>query len=189
MKRLRWPASLPLFLLPLLLLLLLPWALPAQDEVAPPPASGSPCSAADFRQFDFWVGEWDVSSGGQPAGTNSIRLVHGGCALQETWQGAGEGGISGGSYNIYDQASGRWHQTWVDSTGTLLQLDGGLVDGSMVLSGQRPANDGGGTTLHRITWTPSEDGSVRQLWEASLDDGHNWSVLFDGLYVKQAQRP
>lgn len=185
MKRLLWRTA----LLPLLLPLLLPGPLPAQEAVTPPPASGSPCSAAEFRQFDFWVGEWDVTSGGQPAGTNSIRQVHGGCALQETWQGAGEGGISGGSYNIYDQASGRWHQTWVDSTGTLLQLDGGLADGSMVLSGQRPASDGGHMTLHRITWTPNDDGSVRQLWEASQDDGGTWSVLFDGLYVKQAERP
>ena len=164
-------------------------AVPAQEGGSPPPETGSACGAPEHRQFDFWIGEWGVTSGEQLAGTNSIRSLHGGCALLEAWQGAGEGGISGGSYSIYDRGSGRWHQTWVDATGTLLQLDGELVDGAMVLSGRRPASDGAGETLHRITWTPNEDGSVRQLWQASPDEGASWSVLFDGLYVRRAERP
>lgn len=170
------------------LTLLIPPALLAQQDESQP-TSAAPCSAPEHRQFDFWIGEWDVSADGQAAGTNSIRPVHGGCALHESWQGAGEGGISGSSFNTWDRASGRWHQTWVDGSGTLLLLDGGLVDGSMVLQGSRPARNGNGETLHRITWTPNEDGSVRQLWEASQDDGGSWSVLFDGLYTRQAATP
>jgi hypothetical protein len=166
----------------LLLLLLIPLVLAAQDEV-PTATPAAPCDAPEYRQFDFWIGDWEVSAGEQPAGTNSIHPVHGGCALQENWQGTGAGGISGSSFNIYDRSTGQWHQSWVDASGTLLLLDGGLVDGNMVLSGSRPAQ-AGGTALHRITWTPNEDGSVRQLWESSLDGGGSWSVLFDGLYVK-----
>lgn len=173
----------------LFLALLIPLALPAQQGNSPASAAVASCSALEYRQFDFWIGEWDVSADGQAAGTNSVGPVHGGCALHESWQGTGENGISGGSYNIYDRASGRWHQTWVDAAGTLLQLDGGMVDGSMVLSGSGPARDGAGLTLHRITWTPNEDGSVRQLWQASQDDGDSWSVLFDGLYAKRAELP
>jgi hypothetical protein len=169
------------------LMLLIPLALAAQEDAPAAPVTG-PCDAAEYRQFDFWIGDWNVTAGEQVAGTNSIHKVHGGCALQENWQGAGAGGISGSSFNIYDQATGRWHQTWVDASGTLLQLDGGLVDGSMVLSGKRPAQNGG-TALHRISWTPNADGSVRQLWEASQDEGGSWSVLFDGLYVKSDPSP
>ena len=73
----------------------------------------------------------------------------------------------------------------LDDSGTLLQLNGSLVDGVMVLSGQRPARDGGGMAQHRISWTPNPDGSVRQLWEASKDEGRLWTVLFDGLYTKE----
>jgi len=167
-----------------LILLLVPLSLTAQ-EGGQGTAASRPCSAPEYRQFDFWIGDWEVTAGGQTAGTNSIHRVHGGCALQENWQGSGAGGISGSSFNIYDQGTGQWHQTWVDANGTLLQLDGALVDGSMVLSGSRPATNGG-TALHRISWTPNEDGSVRQLWETSLDDGSSWTVLFDGLYVKVA---
>lgn len=172
----------------LLLLILLsawPWVLAAQDaESEAPPART--CEETGYHQFDFWIGDWNVTSDERQAGTNSIHPLHGGCALQENWQGAGPGGISGSSFNIYDRATGRWHQTWVDASGTLLQLDGGVVDGSMVLSGTRPARDGG-TVLHRIRWTPNEDGTVRQLWEASRDGGGRWDVLFDGLYQRAGQ--
>lgn len=171
----------------LFLLLLPPLLATAQPGVAEKPAGG-PCDAPEYRHFDFWIGDWNVSENGQPAGTNSIRRIHGGCALQENWQGAGAGGIGGSSFNIYDRATANWHQTWVDANGSLLQLDGGLVDGNMVLGGSRPAQNGT-TALHRITWTPNEDGSVRQLWETSLDGGGSWSVLFDGLYVKVDAQP
>jgi hypothetical protein len=55
----------------------------------------------------------------------------------------------------------------------------------MIMSGQRPARDGSGLALHRISWTPNPDGSVRQLWEASKDDGGNWAVIFDGHYSRR----
>ena len=166
------------------LALLLPMAVSAQETESEIPAPPKPCSSAEYRQFDFWIGDWNVTSNEERVGTNSIHPIHGGCALQENWRGTGVGGISGTSFNIYDQATGRWHQTWVDDSGTLLLLDGGLVDGVMVLSGQRPARDGSGMAQHRISWTSNPDGSVRQLWEASKDDGGSWTVLFDGLYNK-----
>lgn len=179
-------------ILPILLLLLssmLPAAAFGQEteEETPPAPAPLRCSDPQYRQFDFWLGEWSVTSSGAPAGTNVIRAIQGGCALQENWQGAGTGGITGTSYNIYDRDSGQWHQTWVDASGTLLQLDGGLVDGAMVLEGRRPV-PGGGTVLHRIAWTPNPDGTVRQLWEASQDNGENWNVIFDGLYTRNESR-
>jgi hypothetical protein len=167
------------------LLLLIPLVSTAQDKESTGTTPAAVCNTDKYHQFDFWIGDWDVSSNGQVAGTNSIHPIHKGCALQENWQGSGEGGISGSSFNIYDRANDKWHQTWVDARGTLLELDGAFVDGKMVLSGERPSRDGSGTSLHRITWTPGDDGAVRQLWEVSKDDGGNWSVLFDGLYEKQ----
>ncbi len=156
----------------------------AQDnsDAAQPPAQ-QPCSTEKHRQFDFWIGEWIVTSGEQSAGTNSIEVILGGCALQENWQGAGQPALTGTSFNIYDQANDKWHQTWVDTSGTLLELDGGMHDGNMVLSGERPSQNGGGMVTHRITWTPNRDGSVRQLWEASRD-AEEWTVLFDGHYQR-----
>jgi hypothetical protein len=173
------------YLLSLLLLVSASAAAQDDDTVAAIPSVA--CNSEKHRQFDFWIGSWNVTSNGEQAGTNTIDLILNGCALQENWQGAGPGGVSGTSFNIYDRANDKWHQTWVDSSGTLLELNGGLVDGIMVLQGQRPARDGSGVVLHRISWTSNEDGSVRQLWEASKDDGRSWSVLFDGLYTREKE--
>lgn len=170
----------------IIIALLLPaWAM-AQQEATEPAVSTSqkPCSTEKHRQFDFWVGEWDVTQGDKPAGRNRIELLHDECVLSEYWTSA-VGHFSGSSLNIYDQANDKWHQTWVDVSGTLLQLDGNFVDGHMVLSGAMPAPDGNGMVEQRITWTPNEDGSVRQHWE-SRNDGEEWNTLFDGLYVRVA---
>jgi hypothetical protein len=189
MKYLLNPLVAKLNMLTLATALIFAIAASAQETGPTAQAPAGPCAAPEHRQFDFWVGEWTVMTGEQLAGRNSVRLLHGGCVLQENWQGTGEGGISGSSFNIYDRSSGRWHQTWVDASGTLLLIDGGLVDGVMELSGKRAAPDGGGEVLHRIRWTPNEDGTVRQHWEVSSDAGANWSTLFDGLYTRADVQP
>ncbi|MDH4351775.1 MAG: hypothetical protein OEW56_11565, partial [Gemmatimonadota bacterium] len=103
-------------------------------------------------------------------------------ALHEQWEGAGPS--RGFSYNLHDRTTGRWHQTWVDNSGMLLLIEGGLVEGSMVLSGVTQ-NAQGAAVTNRITWTPVSADSVRQIWETSTDQGKNWSVVFDGMYVRR----
>jgi hypothetical protein len=162
----------------------LPVALQAQSA-SPSNARQAPCSRPEHRQFDFWIGEWDVTlPNGRSAGINRIRSIDGGCALQEEWRGAAGG--TGTSLNFYDVSTGRWRQTWVGSDGLLLQLDGGMKDGSMELAGSTVGPDGT-RTLHRIRWTPAGEAPprVRQLWESSTDGGRNWSVVFDGMYTRK----
>ncbi len=143
----------------------------------------APCAAAEHRQFDFWIGEWDVTNpAGAVAGKNRITQVLNGCVLLEEWAGAGGG--SGKSFNLYDARRKRWQQTWVDGNGGILELHGGLTSsGTMVLAGDQPAQ-GGGTVRNRITWTPRSATEVRQLWETSSDGGATWTTAFDGTYRK-----
>jgi hypothetical protein len=156
-----------------LLILVFGSSLPAQD--------GPSVTPEESRQFDFWIGEWEVTAGGKAAGTNHIVPILGGRALRETWRGAG--GYNGTSTNIYDATTKSWKQFWVDNSGLVLLLEGGVVDGKMVLEGGRIGGDGR-PVVDRITWTPNEDGTVRQLWETSQDEGETWEVGFDGLYKK-----
>lgn len=143
--------------------------------------TAAPCNSAEYRQFDFWLGEWEVSNpGGDVVGTNTITTVSDGCGLREQWEGAG-GGV-GESLNAYDRRTGSWHQTWVGGQGLVLRLDGGLRDGAMVLEGELIGEEG--VVLQRITWTPSSDGSVRQHWETSDDGGTSWTTAFHGTYRK-----
>ncbi len=145
----------------------------------------APCSDPAYRQFDFWVGKWDVfRPDGKLAGNNRIEKEYGGCVLHERY--ATPGRYTGESLNSYDPAKKVWHQTWVDNSGTLLLLDGKFNGKSMVLEGSTMASSGQ-ETKHRISWTPNADGSVRQLWE-STDAKGAWTVAFDGLY-KRASNP
>ena len=148
----------------------------------PPPAPQPGCDAAVRRQFDFWVGDWSVAVGGQPAGENRIEKILNGCALLENW--TGKGGMSGKSLNFYDPLSGQWHQTWVDDRGGSLGLDGKFADGRMVLTGSAKNPKTGKTTINRIIWTPLPADQVRQVWETS-SDGQSWTVAFDGLYTRK----
>ncbi len=148
------------------------------------PTSGAqqaaPCQAVPFREFDFWLGPWRVlDSTGTEVGRNHIERVLGGCVLAESWRG-GDGSL-GRSFNVYDQWARRWHQTWVDDKGLVLQLDGGLVEGRMVLEGTR-TSPAGTPMRHRITWTPLPDRRVRQHWQRSADGGSTWVTVFDGMY-------
>jgi hypothetical protein len=155
--------------------------------VAAPAASPSPapCSASAYHQFDFWVGNWTVygTQDRKLSGTNDVTREQGGCVLQEHW--IGTSGDTGTSVNLYYDRAHHWHQTWVDNSGGLLLLDGGLRGGNMVLSGTMPGRDGK-PVLNRIEWTPNKDGTVRQLWTASRNGGKTWNILFDGTYKKRA---
>jgi hypothetical protein len=171
--------------LALLLAIVLVLALVSTARAETPPAKTPPaCSAPEHRQFDFWVGDWEVETAdGKHAGTNLVETILGGCVIQEHWKGAR--GMTGSSFNIYDPGDGLWHQTWVDDHGTLLELKGRLEKGAMVLSGETPARGDAKAARQRITWTPLGDGRVRQLWESSEDGGKTWAVAFDGYYRKK----
>jgi hypothetical protein len=154
----------------------------ASASLATPALAAPPCETAEHRAFDFWLGEWQVTTpDGKLAGINRIEKEYGGCVLHEHYE-TGRG-YRGESLNMYDAGRKLWHQTWVDSSGTLLLLEGGLRNGSMVLEGQTVGADAL-VTKHRITWTPGTDGSVRQLWEATDAKGR-WSIAFDGKYTKK----
>jgi hypothetical protein len=143
---------------------------------------GPPCNDPEHRQFDFWIGEWDVyTADGQLAGTNRVERLLGGCALQEHWKGSR--GLAGTSLNAYSPSDQKWHQTWVDGNGMRLDLTGSLVDGRMVLEGD--AAGAGRMMKNRITWEKLEDGRVRQHWQVSADGGIQWTDAFVGFYVRQ----
>ena|SRR6185312_10608659 len=138
------------------------------------------CADLAYRQFDFWQGEWNVATAdGKLVGRDRIEKAYGGCVLQEHWTSV-DGG-TGGSVTLYDMSRKVWHQTWVDSTGTLVVLEGGLKDGAMIMTGEM--TDGGKRVQDRMSWTPL-GAKIRQLWETSSDGGKTWTTIFDVYYSK-----
>ena len=144
--------------------------------------AAKPCASLSHRQFDFWLGTWNVTQAGKTAGQNKIESILNGCALMESWKGTG--GVTGHSLNTYDSTRDVWHQTWVDSTGSLLTLEGRFKEGAMVLEGVA-SDEKGNKARQRITWTAPSRDEVRQLWQSSTDNGKTWKTEFDGLYSRQ----
>jgi hypothetical protein len=160
------------------------WLALASPAATEEPAKAAPprCASPDHRAFDFWLGAWAVATpAGKPAGSNTITAILGGCALLEQWEGAG--GSRGTSLNAWDEAAGRWRQTWVDSAGGVLLLEGGIEGGAMVLSGVTP--DGDQAVHERITWSRLADGAVKQHWQQSRDGGATWTDAFVGIYRRR----
>lgn len=155
----------------------------ASASGAAPATSSVSCSAPPYRQFDFWLGEWDiVGADGKKTGDDKVVPILGGCALQETWTGTKSG--QGMSVSAYDPATRRWHQMLVDDSGAVLKLEGEFADGKMVLIGRRPSQkEKGVTIIHRIAWTPTPDHRVQQHWEASTNEGRTWRPVSDSTYV------
>jgi hypothetical protein len=140
-------------------------------------------SSAPHHAFDFWVGEWTVhDSKGNLAGHNQITRIENGCALREQWRSV-QGG-SGQSLNWYNPASGDWHQLWVDGGASIIDIRGGIKDGSMVLSGTITYLQSGQIAPFSGTWTPLEDGRVRQFFQQQ-DAGGEWQTWFDGYYRRK----
>jgi hypothetical protein len=154
----------------------------AEDAKTAPSVLTPTCDSVEYRQFDFWIGRWSVIEGEQPAGQNTIEPDLKRCALFESWMSVD--GSRGRSINFYDRNRHRWHQTWIDDRGGALELDGGLVSGSMILEGERPDAKTNISVRHRITWTPQRDGSVRQHWQMMKAEKSTWETVFDGLYKR-----
>lgn len=145
-------------------------------------SAGAACDSAEHKAFDFWLGEWNVYGvQGKLAGSNSIQKEYDGCVVHERY--VTDRGYRGESLNAYDASRKVWHQTWVDSSGLLLTLEGRLEDGKMVLQGQTVGKEGA-VIRHRISWAPNADGTVRQFWESTNAAGE-WTVAFDGRYQRR----
>jgi ketosteroid isomerase-like protein len=136
-----------------------------------------PCADPAFRAFDFWAGTWDVYDVGGQTKVASARIdpILDGCVLREDYQQFD--GHQGQSFTMYDATRHVWHQSWVTNRGELLQIEGTVQDGSIVLSGE----DRDAGTLVRGIWKP-EHGNVRETADTSADQGKTWKPWFDIIF-------
>jgi hypothetical protein len=175
-----------------------PDAAPRTERVAqPPPPTPAPappprCDRPEHRQFDYWVGEWDVRPAGQPetAATplgNVVRLEDAGCVVTEHWT---TPRMTGRSVNLFDRTRGQWHQTWVDSTGGLHEYWGAAnAAGDLVFHGTTPVAAGNARQTVRLTFFnlgPDRRAPhrIRQFSEVLGADGR-WTTSYDLHYTRR----
>ena len=146
-----------------------------------------PCYArAEHRQFDFWLGEWQVTNAqGQPAGLSKIELILDGCVILENWTSA-QAGYVGKSMNYYDRVDGKWHQTWIDNAGVPIVFEGNYSDEEKaMLYTAVTLGPNGEKVLNKLSFYFKNKNYVNQVWEQSADEGKTWNIVFDGHYKRK----
>ena len=160
-------------------------ASPPQQAPAPPSCESQPVR----RQFDFWIGTWDVfpwsapDSARRQLGVNIITPIESHCALLEQWTDSRGG--TGRSFNWYDRNLGNWRQLWIAQGGGVLDYtQGEFRDGAMRFRGWTLAPDGQ-RVEQKLTFFAIHPDTVRQLFETSTDSGRTWRPGFDGRYIRR----
>jgi hypothetical protein len=144
------------------------------------PTKSSYCTAPEYRQFDFWIGDWDafdVDNPIKPVARVRVDRILDGCVVREDYQDTT--GKKGQSFSIYDASRKVWHQSWVTNHGELLQLDGKFQSNEMVLTAVDRSE--GKERLARGVWKADSRG-VRETGTSSSDGGKTWKPWFDLLF-------
>jgi uncharacterized protein (TIGR02246 family) len=171
--------------------LLLATALLAPSAAAQPAANARPCvDAPEYRRFDFWIGDWDVSSAVKPSqgppALSRIELIEDGCVIFETYRTAG--GYSGRSLNSYHPDKQHWEQFWTDNKGAIHHYVGRFQGGKLVYEadGVRATSPSSPPAKARMTFFDQGRDQVRQLGEQSTDGGKTWTTTYDLVYRRRA---
>jgi hypothetical protein len=144
------------------------------------------CAAAEFHQFNFWIGDWnsfDAQALDKPAEARArITPIAQGCAIHELYE--QNDGLIGDSILSYDPVRKQWQQTWVTNRGSIMVIYGVFKDGVVELSGDVHLRDGS-TVQQRITWRKQGE-DVRESAVMSKDGGKTWEPAFDVVFRKRA---
>ncbi len=147
-----------------------------------------PCSQPEANQFDFWVGswnlEWQTQNGEIQKGTNVISKILGGCVIEENFDGGANLPLKGISHSLFDRASGKWKQTWVDNSGSYLDFTGEMKHGEMILSRTFDRPDGNTVTQRMVFFNLGSD-SLEWNWENSSDGGKTWNLAWQIKYSRK----
>jgi tetratricopeptide (TPR) repeat protein len=156
-----------------------------QQRVAAAERAFRPCiSRSESHLFDFWIGEWTVTTPqGQPAGRSSVQQILSQCVIFENW--TDRQGGEGKSFNAYNTDYNIWQQFWTDQYGRVTEYrqsertpEGGLRFTAKQVMPTGPA-------LLRMTFTPIDRNTVRQFGETSTDSGKSWTVGYDLYYHRK----
>jgi hypothetical protein len=151
----------------------------------------TPCKKdAVYRQFDFWIGEWEAfNTKNKKAGDSKISVILDSCVMLEEWTSTSVvSGVTytGKSFNTYNASSGQWQQTWVDNVGGTTEYLAGKLEGNKMLFSTKPFAFSKDTmairTLNFVNIGPDK---VRQYGEITKDNGKTWAIEFDLEYRRK----
>ena len=149
-----------------------------------------PCSDPVYRQFDFWIGEWEAyAPNGKKAGDSKISLILDSCIILEEWTSTVvTKGLryAGKSYNTYNAATKKWQQYWVDNAGGVTEyFNGHYEDNKMIVETADIKQADGTTKIMKMTFYNLSPDKLRQHGESSTDNGKTWKTDFDLEYRRK----
>jgi len=152
------------------------------NNTTPPTRPVACATEAPRHQFDFWIGEWEVTTkDGKRAGSSIVESVSGGCALLENWT-SGSGG-RGKSLNAWNPSIRQWQQYWIGQDGAPTEFRSSEFDGKSLSFFNRQGSDS--LSFSRMTFTPLDAATVRQHAEKTTDGGKTWSTEYDLYYHRR----
>ena len=146
------------------------------------------CASPEFTQFDFWIGDWNLTYNDTLHATNHIEKIMGGCTVQENFHDPNTN-FNGKSWSVYNKNYNQWQQTWVDDQGGYIALTGGIQGDSMVLTTAEktvPANiSPTGKMINRMIYHNITNDSFDWEWESSTNDGSTWKNNWHIHYTRK----
>lgn len=137
----------------------------------------SPCSSPQASQFDFWIGDWDLTWSDSLHGTNHVEKLFGNCTVHENFSNP-KTNYLGQSWSVYNSSYKQWQQTWIDNQGGYIALSGNVVGDSLILNTAErnvPASiSSTGKMVNRMVYYNIKPDSFDWSWEASIDGGSTW---------------
>ncbi|MFT3698565.1 MAG: DUF1579 family protein [Kofleriaceae bacterium] len=157
------------------------------------PTTAKACEGPEYRQLDFWVGDWtlNVHARSKP-GVDEWRDTHGtqhitrtlqNCAIEENFSALPPIAFAGRSFSMFDAIAKRWRQTWVDDSGSYLAFTGGPEGDGFALYGE-PRELGGKPFQMRMVWSKITPTSLRWEWQRSEDNWATTQVMIAIDYVR-----
>lgn len=138
------------------------------------------------RQFDFWLGTWDVLSEPNVTATDSVSTygLGGGIAVLQSL--TATNGYQSSSVAMYHVQRRFWNLLWLDSNGVVMDLSGGIKLGTMVLEGTITDPNTGLDARARMSFNRISDRQFDQVVEVSQDNGETWTVRSTNHYGRGA---
>lgn len=155
--------------------------------------NANPCmSNKQAREFDFWIGEWDVYPNGANVivGHSKIEMASGGCMILENWTALGLMPNTGKSMNYVNAVTGKWEQYWIGSGGLNPNnpqkfVNGEYREGAMRFEFEQVTRQGQ-KQMGRFIFFNERPDQVRQFNEVSSDGGKTWTTVYDFIYKRKA---
>ncbi len=149
-----------------------------------------PCSNPVYRQFDFWIGEWEAFGlDGKKAGDSKISIILDSCVILEEWTSASvQQGLryAGKSFNTFNATTKQWQQTWVDNVGGTNEYLQGKFEKNQIIYSSTPFKFSKDTmAVRKMTFTDLNTNKMRQHGEISKDNGSTWTTEYDLEYRRK----